>query len=225
MGRRPLLTKEQVLVALQRWTAGHGRTPSLEELRRELHVASTRTIFRYLQILEEDGAIERRQGAAGVKLLKPSRSGLQTRGIPIVGQVPAGSPMLAEENVTGWIRLPKALAKPASDRFFLLQVRGTSMNRAAVPGGTIDDGDLVLVRQQANARNGDVVVALIDGEATVKRLAVAPGYFVLKPESSDRTHRPIMVEDDFRVLGKVTRVLKRGSEMVRQIFDDVTDEH
>jgi repressor LexA len=127
--------------------------------------------------------------------------------------------MLAEENVEGWIRLPKAMTSPASDRFFLLQVRGTSMNRASVAGGRIEDGDLVLVRQQQAAHTGDIVVALIDGEATVKRLAAAPGYLLLKPESTDRTHRPIVVEEDFRVLGKVTRVLKKGSEMVREIFE------
>jgi SOS-response transcriptional repressor LexA len=167
-------------------------------------------------MLEDDGAIERRQGAPDVKLLKPSAIGLQTRAVPIVGQVPGGPPMLAEENVTGWIRLPKSVAAPSSDKFFLLHVRGTSMNRASVPGGHIDDGDLVLGRQQANARNGDVVVALIDGEAIVKRLAVEPGYLVLKPESSDRGHRPILAEDDFRVLGKVTRVLKKGSETLRR---------
>ena len=220
MGRNPVLTKEGVLVALQRWTASHGREPSVEELRRELDVASTRTVFRYLRLLEEDGGIERRPGASGVKLLKPRSVGLQTRAIPIVGQVPAGSPMLADENVEGWIRLPKALAAPALDKFFLLHIRGTSMNKATVDGGTIDDGDLVLVHQQTAAAGGDIVVALVDGEATVKRLVAAPGYYVLKPESKDRTHRPIMVESDFRVLGKVTRVLKKGSQLTSMVFDD-----
>src|SRR5262245_4105114 len=90
MGRRPLLTKDVVLVGLQRLTAMHGRQPSVEELRRELGVASTRTIFRYLQILEDDGAIERRPGAPGVKLIKSSSQGVQTRAIPIIGRVPAG---------------------------------------------------------------------------------------------------------------------------------------
>jgi len=104
MGRRPLLTKEKVLVALQRWTAKHDQQPSVEELRRELGVASTRTVFRYLQLLEEDGAIERRPGAPGVKLLKPRSEGAQTRAVPIVGRVPAGALMMAEENIEGWIR-------------------------------------------------------------------------------------------------------------------------
>lgn len=220
MGRRPLLTKEKVLAALQRWTAGHGRSPSLEELRRELGVGSTRTVFRYLEMLQEDGAIERRPGAPGVKLLKPSLVGTQTRAIAIVGHVAAGAPMLAEENVDAWVRLPKAWASPPSDKFFLLHIRGTSMNKARVEGGTIDDGDLVLVHQQPTAKTGDVIVGLVDGEASVKRLVATPGYCVLKPDSKDAKHRPILVEHDFRVLGKVTRVLKKGSAVMRTAFED-----
>jgi repressor LexA len=224
MGRRPLLTKEKVLVALQRWTAKHDRQPSVEELRRELGVASTRTVFRYLQMLEEDGAIERRPGAPGVKLLKPRSEGAQTRAVPIVGRVPAGALMLAEENIEGWIHLPKALASPASDKFFLLHVKGTSMNKATVAGGTIDDGDLILVRQQPVAKTGDIIVGMIDGEATVKRLVIAPGYFILKPDSKVKTHRQFVVEGDFRVAGKVMHVLKKGSGLLREILDDADND-
>ena len=196
------------------------RQPSVEELRRELGVASTRTVFRYLQMLEEDGAIERRPGAPGVKLLKPRAEGAQTRAVPIVGRVPAGALMLAEENIEGWIHLPKALARPASDKFFLLRVRGTSMNKATVQADTIDDGDLILVRQQPVAKTGDIIVGMVDGEATVKRLVNAPGYVILKPESKDKTHRPIVVGGDFRVAGKVTHVLKKGFGLLREIFDE-----
>src|SRR5437867_12028732 len=103
MGRKPILTKDKVLVALQRWTARNGGPPSVEELRRELGVASTRTAFRYLQMLEEDGAIERSPGKPGVKLLRPRAEGTQTRAVPVVGHVPAGALMLAEENIDGWV--------------------------------------------------------------------------------------------------------------------------
>jgi repressor LexA len=219
MGRRPLLTKEKVLAALQRWTAKHARQPSVDELRRELGVASTRTVFRYLQMLEEDGAIERRPGVPGVKLRKPIGEGLQTRAVPVVGRVPAGTPMLAEQNIEGWIRVPANMARPASDRFFLLSVRGTSMNKAVVEGGTIDDGDLILVHQQQNARANDIVVAVVDGEATVKRLVTAPGYFILRPESRDKSHRDIVTGRDLQIAGKVTHVLKRGSKLLRTVFD------
>ena len=224
MGRRPLITKEDVRVALQRWTAQHGRQPSVEELRQGIGVASTRTIFRYLQMLEEDGAIERRPGVPGVKLLKPLSEGVQTRAVPIVGRVPAGSPMLAEENIEGWIQIPKAMARPASDKFFLLTVQGTSMNKAIVEGGSIEDGDLILVRCQPTARSGDIIVAMVDGEATVKRMVTAPGYFILRPESKDKTHRQIVVERDFRIVGKVTHVLKKGSDLLRVAFDSAENE-
>src|SRR5438128_6682106 len=222
MGRKPILTKDKVLVALQRWTARNGGQPSVEELRRELGVASTRTVFRYLQMLEQDGAIERRPGAPGVKLLKPRSEGAQTRAGPVLGRVPAGALMLAEENIEGWIHLPKAMASPASDKFFLLRVRGTSMNRAKVGDNTIDDGDLILVRQQPVAETGDVIVGIVDGEATVKTLVKAPGYVILKPESKDKSHRPIVVERDFRLAGKVTCVLKKGASLLQTFFDEGT---
>lgn len=219
MGRRPLLTKEKVLAALQRLAAKHARQPSVDELRLELGVASTRTVFRYLHMLEGDGAIERRPGAAGVKVLKPLDDGMQTRAVPVVGRVPAGTPMLAEENVEGWIRIPAAMAKPPSDQFFMLSVRGTSMNKATVEGGTIDSGDLILVRQQQSARSNDIVVAMVDGEATVKRLVAAPGYFILRPESKDKSHRDIVAGRDLQIAGKVTHVLKKGGQLLRRVFD------
>ena len=219
MGRRPILTTDKVLAALRRWTATHAESPSLEQLRGELRVGSTRTLFRYLQKLQADGAIERRPGAAGVKLLKPNKPGLDTRAIPVVGDVQAGTPALAEQNIDGWLRLPTSMTGPPSDGLFLLRVRGTSMNKASVSGDTIEHGDLVLVRQQTAANGGDIVVALIDGDATLKRLVAAPGYLLLKPESTDECHQPVAVEGDFRLQGKVIRVLKKGSELLECLFD------
>lgn len=128
--------------------------------------------------------------------------------------------MTAEENIEGWIRVPKVLASPATDKFFLLHVRGNSMDKADVRGDLIENGDLVLVRQRPTAQSGEIVVALIDGEATVKRLVTAPGYCVLKPQSSDPVHKPIVVSDDFRVLGTVTRVLKKGSDLLRDVITE-----
>jgi repressor LexA len=219
MGRRPLLTTDKVRAALQRLTAAHGGPPSLEEVRRELHVGSTRTLFRYLRKLQDEGVVARHPGVAGIRLLKPSKGGPQTQAVPIVGDVQAGTPALAEENIDGWLRLPRSMTGPVAEKFFLLRVHGTSMDRATVVGDTIEEGDLVLVRQQSTANSGDIVVALVDGEATVKRLVTGPGYFILKPESSDDRHRPIVVEKDFRVQGKVRRVLKKGSEL----FDSLSE--
>lgn len=214
MGRKRRFKNEQVLSVIERWVLEHGMSPTVEELRFQLKVGSTRTVLRYLQWLEEDGAIERRSGARGVRLLRASSAGIETKAVPLVGQVPAGPLMVAEGNHEGWIRLPKSFLRPETFRFFLLRVRGDSMNRAEVGRDAIENGDLVLVRQQASAAPRDIVVALIDGEATVKRFLPAVGYGVLKPESSNPSHQPIVVGPGFRVLGVVDRVLKKGSEVL-----------
>ena len=88
------------------------------------------------------------------------------------------------------------------------------MNQAKVPGGTIENGDLILVRQQPTAEENAIVLALIDGEATVKRLANGPGYFLLKPESSDPSYEPILVDSDFQIQGVVIKVIKKGAEIL-----------
>jgi repressor LexA len=139
---------------------------------------------------------------------------LETRAVPLVGEAPAGPLMLAEENFEGWLRLPLDFASPPSATFFLLRVRGDSMDRAVVIDENIENGDLVLVRQQATAEPGTVVVALIDGEATIKRLARGPNYYFLKPESSNPKHQPILVGSDFQILGVVARIIKNGSEIL-----------
>lgn len=220
MGRKPLLTPQRVLATIQRAIVERGQSPSVEELRRDLHVGSTRTVLRYLDLLEREGAIERGDGARSIRLLRSQRWSVETRAIPLVGDVPAGPAMTAEENIEGWIRVPKVLASPATDKFFLLHVRGNSMDKADVRGDLIENGDLVLVRQRPTAQSGEIVVALIDGEATVKRLVTAPGYCVLKPQSSDPVHKRIVVSDDFRVLGTVTRVLKKGSDLLRDVITE-----
>ena len=189
--------------------------PTIEELRRILRVGSTRTVLRYLDLLEEEGYIERWSGARGFRMRKGSgAAGVQTRSVPIVGEAPAGQLMPAEENILGQVQIPKDFLKPANAAFFLLRVRGDSMNRAKVEGGAIEDRDLVLVRQQERAEPGQIVVALVDGEATIKRLIKAPGYYVLQPESSNAKHRPIVMAQDFRIQGVVSRVFKRGGELL-----------
>ncbi len=214
MGRKKLLTKEKIIEVLNRWFVEYGMPPTLEELRKVLKVGSKRTVSRYMEWLEEDGLIEKWQGARGLKLLRGLETGLETRSVPIVGTAPAGPLMTAEENIEGWVRIPKSFFGSQSPRFFLLKVKGDSMNKCQVKGEKIEDGDLVLVRQQAVAKPGDIIVALIDSEATIKRLKRGQGYYILEPESSNESHTPIVVEGNFHVLGIVERVLKRGSDLI-----------
>jgi len=214
MGRKKLLDKKTVLEAIHDWLVEHGTPPTIEELRIALQLGSTRTVLRYLQWLEADGDIERWPGARGLKLLRGSDKGLETLAIPLVGEVPAGPLMVAEENIEGWFRLPKAALKPSSAKYFLLRVRGNSMNKTVVDGNVIESGDLIVVRQQAVAQTGEIVVALIDGEATVKSFERGPGYYVLRPQSSDPQYRPIIVNHEFSIAGVVCGLLKRGAELL-----------
>lgn len=214
MGRKPLLKRNQVLDAINGWLVRRGVPPTIEELRQALHVGSIRTVLRYLRMLEDEGEIRRWAGARGIQPLKASEAGQETIAVPVVGEAPAGPLMIAEQNIDSWVRLPRESIKPASAKYFLLRVRGDSMNKAAVAGAKIESGDLVLVRQQPTARPGDIVVALIDGEATIKRFGRGPGYFVLKPESSNSKHHPIVLHEEFSTQGVVVQVLKKGSTLL-----------
>lgn len=215
MARPKILTKDQVVDALSRWFIRNSVPPTVEELRRLLGVGSTRTVLRYLDALKEEGYIDRWSGARGLRMRKGAAASLETRLVSIVGEAPAGQLMPAEENMLGQVQLPKEFLKPLSAKFFLLRVRGDSMNRAKVEGQTIDDGDLVLVRQRERADPGKIVVALVDGEATIKKLVKGPGYYVLKPESNNPKHRPIIVTQNFRVQGVVCRLFKQGGDLLR----------
>lgn len=214
MGRPRKVSRERVLDAINGWLIEHGIPPSVEELRRSLGVGSKQTVLRYLRGLEDSGDIERRSGTArGLKVVGMGARKENTRLVPVVGTAPAGPLMLAEENLEGWVQVPRTMA-PSGARYFLLRVRGDSMNRARVASENIESGDLVLVRQQVTADPGNIVVAILDGEATIKRLVAGRGYWVLKPESSNPAHRPIVVDRDFRIQGAVTRVFKKGSSII-----------
>lgn len=214
MARPKLITKKQVIDTLSGWFVRNSLPPTVEELRRLLGVGSTRTVLRYLDELEEEGYIERWSGARGLRMRKGSSGGIETRLVPIVGEAPAGQLMPVEENILGQIQLPKEFLNPQSARFFLLRVRGDSMNRAKIENRAIEDGDLVLVRQQERADPGKIVVALVNGEATIKKLIKGPGYYVLQPNSTNPKHQSIIVAQDFRIQGTIARVFKKGGDLL-----------
>lgn len=197
-----------VAEVIARLLAETGQPPTIEELREELGVGSTRTVLRYLQELEEAGVIERWSGARGLRLLRQPSVSDQTIEVPLVGEAPAGALMDAVENRLGSVRI----ARPRRDReqLYLLRVRGDSMNQADVGGRLIESGDLVLVRRASTADSGDIVVALVDGQATIKRLKLGPHYVVLRPQSSNPAHTPIIIEGEVAVQGVVIDVIKQG---------------
>lgn len=180
-----------------------GQTPSVRELMEALGYKSPKSAQDVLAVLAQKGAIRKLPSGDYQLLHDPAReeSGAQTVEVPIVGAVAAGTPILADENVEGFLPISTKLARTGSN-YFLLRVRGDSMNRAG-----IDDGDFVLVRQQSTADPGQRVVALIDDEATVKEYAPGRDVVLLKPRSTNPVHKPIVLDRDFQIQGVVVTAI------------------
>lgn len=122
--------------------------------------------------------------------------------IPLIGSVSCGLPIFAEENIEAKIPISTKLVKKAND-YFLLRASGDSMNKKG-----INSGDLLLIKQQQVAENGDLVLALIDDDATVKEFINNGNIIILKPHSTNPKHQPIILTSDFRVQGIVENVIK-----------------
>lgn len=172
---------------------------------------SPRSVAQFLDALQQAGYIERAAGARNVRILKrPPGAAPSDRAdtvlVPLVGRVAAGQPILAAENVEDYIPVSTSLARGRWN-YFILRVQGDSMDRAG-----IQHGDLVLVRQQDTAEPGDKVVALIDDNATVKRLRIGRDAILLEPLSTNPVHRPIVVGPEFRVQGVVVAAIPKESE-------------
>lgn len=205
--------QREVLEFIRIFGERHGVPPTVREIGERFHFTA-RAAFDHLRALERKGMLERRVTGkrASRTLVLPAHKGARraepagsTPGIPVLGRIAAGAPITAVENLEDTIPLrPEWLGARGQDTF-ALRVRGDSMIEAHIL-----DGDLVLVRRQETATPGDIVAAMLDGEATVKRLARENGAVVLRPEHP--TMKPIVVEagrGDFRILGKVVGVMRQ----------------
>lgn len=195
----------QALKLIRSWFVRHGRGISVRELMKEMEFGSTRTAVILLNALIEKGVLGRRDsGELRIlqnALVHEDLTHARTVEIPLVGTVPCGSPLFAEENIEAYFTVSTALA-PIGARYFLLRADGDSMNKAG-----INDGDVMLIRQQSTAESGDRVVALIDDEATVKEIEFAKDVVVLKPRSTNAKHKPIVLARDFQIQGVVVAAL------------------
>jgi repressor LexA len=197
------LTKrqQQVLDIVRQHIDETGYPPTRADIARELGFKSANAAEEHLKALARKGALEIIPGASrGIRLP-------HSAGIPIVGRVAAGNPVLAEENIEDYCDLSPSFFKPAADYF--LQVQGDSMIEVG-----IFDGDLLAVHSTPVANNGDIVVARIDDEVTVKRLHKTRQKHLLEllPENSD--YEPIVVdlrEQQFAIEGLSVGVLRRGN--------------
>lgn len=187
-------TQEAVLNYIRDVISQRGIAPSVREIGEAVGLRSTSTVQYNLNALEKAGYIER--DANLKRTIRLAGSSVKATPVPLLGTVTAGLPILAQEQIEEYI--PVALGK--SGEFFALHVRGSSMINAHIV-----DGDIIIVEKTPVARNGDIVVALIDDEATVKRFYKEKGHFRLQPENDD--FEPIIVTE-LVLLGKVVSVIR-----------------
>jgi repressor LexA len=196
--------QQQILDFIRSYLNRHGYPPSVREIGADVGLSSSSTVHSHLAALETKGFIRRdptKPRALEVFDYRDSDRGIdygQVRAIPLVGQVAAGAPILAAENIEATIPLPAELA---DEDTFLLRVKGDSM----VDAGILD-GDYVVVHQQRTATNGDVVVAMLEDEATVKRFFKEPDRVRLQPENASM--EPIYATD-VTILGRVQGLFRR----------------
>lgn len=196
--------QQEILDFIKREVREKGYPPSVREIGEAVGLSSSSTVHGHLARLESKGLIRRDptkpraiEVLDGREITEPE---VPVRQVPIVGRVTAGQPITAVENIEEYFPLPEKLA-PSGDQVFMLEVMGDSMIEAGIL-----DGDYVVVRQQNNAENGDIVVAMTeDYEATVKRFYKEKDYIRLQPENS--TMAPIIVEN-VKILGKVIGVYR-----------------
>ncbi len=179
------------------------KIPTVRELMVTLGYKSPRSISLLLESLENKKILKRREdGSLQItKNIEDDRENIHTIEVPLVGAAPCGAPLLAEENIETTLSVSIKLARPPH-QYFVLRAIGDSMNLAG-----IESDNLVLVRQQETANEGDIVIALIDDEATIKELHYMGDLVMLKPRSKNKTHRPIIVTKDFRIQGVVIATL------------------
>ena len=176
--------------------------PSISEMATFLKVSSKNGVAKLLNALEEEGFIRTSGKARGIEVLKTLGESLQKGlvAVPVMGNVQAGSPHEAIEQVEEWINLPQTLIKNRRD-VFLLRVRGDSMINAG-----IYEGDLVIVKPTKDIKNNDIVVALLHDEATVKRFIQIKNRAYLKAENPD--YKNIYPKEEWMVQGKVVGVIR-----------------
>jgi repressor LexA len=179
-----------------------GWTPSVREIGQAVGLRSSAAVQKQLNNLERKGYIHRLPGKArSIQLLKPLLRQGEGLLIPIAGEIAAGMPILAEENIEGYLTLVDEAVLDRGGAFFALKIKGDSMIEAGILSG-----DHVVVRQQPTANDGDVVVALLENEATVKRFFKAQDHIRLQPANSQLA--PIITRD-VQILGKVVSVIRQ----------------
>ena len=199
------LTKRQqeIFDFVKRYVSEHGYPPTVRDIGKAIGLTSSSTVHAHLANLEKLGVLKRdpTKPRALEVLVNKARGAVAPGGLPLVGQVAAGSPVLAEENIEEYVAVPEIAGGDEGE--FVLEVKGDSMINAGIL-----EGDHVIVRKQDTAENGEIVVALVGEEATVKRFFREEQYVRLQPENE--ALEPILTRE-VRLLGRVVGVCRRVS--------------
>jgi repressor LexA len=199
----PTLTvrQKEIYDFLLRVIREKGYAPSIPEIGAKFKISSTNGVADHLKALQKKGYI-RRVGKRAIEMVNAMGKAVltATREVPVLGRVPAGKPFLSEENIEGLLTIPSDMG---SGKLYALQVKGDSMT-----GAGILDGDRVIVKQQGTAENGEIICALIEGEATLKRFYKKGGVITLKAENDK--YAPIMLsQGEFRIVGKIVGLIRK----------------
>ncbi len=207
MAKKLTKRQETVLDVIRTWVRQWGFPPTIRELGKQLGIKSLRGVTTHLDAIAKKGFLRRDSRARSISLpdlLAPFEQALR---VPIVGRIRAGEPVLAQEHVEGHVVIDGAWlgAQPAAGaaEHFALKVRGDSMMNAGIL-----DGDFVIVRQQVTANDGDIVVALLGDEATVKRFFKTEEHVRLQPEHPSMAPIVITKPQDVAILGKIVAVFR-----------------
>lgn len=212
------LTKKQnkVLRIIRDFYLDNGNAPSLTELQGMLNISTKRGVVSHLEALEKKGYIIRTSEPRGIQIIEEAEEDLMYEylvGIPILGYANAGTPLvLAEEENLGVLQLDKSLVGKKEGLFSLI-VKGDSMNMREIDGRKIEEGHYLVVQKDSEYEDGDVVLAIVDGSATVKNIKRSENMVILYPESNNPRHKPIYLDanSDSMINGKVIKVLDNPS--------------
>ena len=185
-----------------------GQAPSLRDISAHLGFKSPRSASLVVDSLIELGYLKRSKELGNLQLIKDitgKEFSERTIELPLVGSVACGAPFLAEENVEAMIFVSQKIARPGAN-YFILRADGESMNKV------IQNGDLVIVRQQPVADDGQIVVALIDGKATLKEFHKTTEHIVLCPKSTKKEYKDIILDRDFFIQGVVVSIINNQKE-------------
>ena len=208
-----MLTEKQqhVLDTITEFTQANGKSPTIEELKNILWQKSKRGVTQYLEVLEKKWFLTRGEWYRGIRL--GNAVGMQTiMNIPILGYANAGTPLaIAQENDYGTLPISKKILTWDGENYFVLKVEWTSMNACSVKGKVIDNGSYVLIKKdESNPSTGEPYLFIVNGAATLKKYKRGWEYVYLMPESSDNSHKPIILTEDDDVIanGKVVDVFQ-----------------